>query len=75
MTSLEQIAYGVLATIIILVAGTGLIWAVVNLLVLWATRPELIKSRDEERLNQLRWAQRVGKPQEEIDLLRKVWKM
>lgn len=75
MTSLEQIAYGVLATVIILVAGAGLIWAVVNLLVLWATRPERIKFRDEERRSQLRWAVQVGKPQEEIELVRKAWKM
>lgn len=72
---MTDFAYGVLVTVVILVAGAVLIWAVVKLLVLWVTRPERIKSRDEERRSQLRWAQRIGKSQDEIDLLRKAWKM
>lgn len=75
MTDLEQIAYGVLATLVILAAGAGLIWAVINLLVLWATRPERIMFRDEERRSLLQWGIQSGKPQDEIDLLRKAWKM
>lgn len=75
MTNLEQIAYGVLITVVILVAGAGLIWAVVRLLVFWTTRPERIQALHNERRSLLEWAIKTGKPQEEINLLRKAWKM
>lgn len=75
MTNLEQVFYGVLATVVILAAGAVLIWAVVNLLVFRTTRPERIQALHNERRSQLGWAERVGKPQEEIELVRKAWKM